>query len=113
MFALSWSWYGMWWLSLCFGDCLVTAVVDFYTYLHSVCSVGYTGTRFVFGGRTAVNEASGAGIEFAPDLSEVFGRLLSPYRTFPNTPVGSYRASTPGMLWNVPYQTHYFMCLEY
>ena len=53
-----------------------------------VCSVGYTSTRGIFGGRTEATEVSGTGIEFVPNLTGVFGRVLRPYRTLPKTSVG-------------------------
>ena len=45
-------------------------------------------TRGVLGGRTQLTEVSGTGIEFVPNLTGVFGRVLRPYRTVPKTCVG-------------------------
>ena len=48
--------------------------------------VYHTGTRGMFGGRTEVAEVSGTGIEFVPNLTGVFGRVLRPYPTLSKTP---------------------------
>lgn len=42
-----------------------------FIYNARVCSVGHTGTRCIFGGRTELNEVSVTGIKFRTDLAEV------------------------------------------
>ena len=76
-----------------------------------VCSAGYadipdTDTRGIFGRRTKLTEVSGTGIEFVPNLTGVFGRVLMPYRTLPKTWVGYLPSKYPGILWYVPYRPH-------
>ena len=48
----------------------------------------YTDTRGIVGRRTELTQVSGTGIEVVPNLTGVFGRVLMPYRTLPNTWVG-------------------------
>ena len=45
--------------------------------------IGCTGTQGMFGGRTELTEVLGTGIEFAPNLTEMFGGALQLYRTLP------------------------------
>ena len=45
-------------------------------------------TRGVFGGCTEVTEVSSTGIEFVPNLTKVFRRVLRPYRTLTKNSVG-------------------------
>ena len=40
-----------------------------------------SGSCGIFGGSTELIEVSGSGVEFAPNHTEVFGRVLRPYRT--------------------------------
>ena len=56
---------------------------------NGACSVGYTGTRGIFGGRTGLTEVSRTGIEFVPNLTGVFGWVFRPYLTLPKTSVGN------------------------
>ena len=68
-----------------------------------VCSVGYTGTRGIFGGRTELTEVSGTGIEVGPYLLKCRIPVSSSYRTIPECSV-EYRAwhrkntGTPGIV---------------
>ena len=60
----------------------------------------FTHTRGIFGARTELTDVSGTGIEFVPNLTGVFGRVLRPCRTLPKTTAqGIYRANTPGIRW--------------
>ena len=49
-----------------------------------VCSVGYIGTWGIFGGRTALTELSGTGIEVIPNLPYCRVPVSSSYRAIPS-----------------------------